>query len=362
MALAALATIAVPGFDAAGVSPAPADDEYERAIVIDGQGRKFAVQVPLTVAAGAALEADVAFLAAMKRVGAQLPFAVIEPAGFADLAEGGRALVAPAIPGAPIVMEQVDSQRTLAISLGRAIAAIHDLPHGIVTATAGTSYTAEDVRQRHLAELDDVAATGRVSARLLRRWEDVLEDISMWRFSPAIVHGDLAEENVLVTDGVISGVLDWADAHVGDPATDLAWLVSAIAPETLEIVLEAYDHARYDMDPHRLTRAELGAELALARWLLHGVRTGDDDIIADAVQMLDDLDEVTAREQERAAHAASVLAEVAAADSDRARAARSGVVKLGLSRAARGNDDETSRIDVSAFRVTDEDDEEWEDR
>ena len=41
------------------------------------------------------------------------------------------------------------------------------------------------------------------------------------------LHGDLHGRNVLVEDGVITGILDWGDVTGGDPATDLAgvWML-----------------------------------------------------------------------------------------------------------------------------------------
>jgi hypothetical protein len=58
--------------------------------------------------------------------------------------------------------------------------------------------------------------------------------------------------------------------------------------------MEAYQLRRTELtDPHLAERALLAGELALARWLLYGVRAGDDEVIADAVQMLDELDEAT---------------------------------------------------------------------
>lgn len=41
------------------------------------------------------------------------------------------------------------------------------------------------------------------------------------------IHGDLHPRNVLVEDGVITGIIDWGDITAGDPATDLAaiWML-----------------------------------------------------------------------------------------------------------------------------------------
>lgn len=46
---------------------------------------------------------------------------------------------------------------------------------------------------------------------------------------PTWIHGDLHARNVLIADGTISGIIDWGDMTVGDPATDLAaiWMLFA---------------------------------------------------------------------------------------------------------------------------------------
>lgn len=46
-----------------------------------------------------------------------------------------------------------------------------------------------------------------------------------WAGDPVWVHGDLLPANLLVRDGHLHAVIDWAGASVGDPAQDLtpAW-------------------------------------------------------------------------------------------------------------------------------------------
>jgi len=56
---------------------------------------------------------------------------------------------------------------------------------------------------------------------------DLLERLARPLDSPALVHGDVGPQHILVADGKISGVIDWTDAHLGDPAMDIAWPVNA---------------------------------------------------------------------------------------------------------------------------------------
>jgi aminoglycoside phosphotransferase (APT) family kinase protein len=45
-------------------------------------------------------------------------------------------------------------------------------------------------------------------------------------FEPVLLHADLGPAHLLVRDGRLTGVIDWGDARVGDPALDYAWLLN----------------------------------------------------------------------------------------------------------------------------------------
>jgi macrolide phosphotransferase len=297
LALAALATVAVPGLDAYDVRrPAHPGTDFDIAVVVDAARRRWVVRAPVHATAGAALEAEVELLNALGSASdaGVLPCAVPRPVGFAHLPEGGRAAVPAEIPGRSLDVAELVPGPGLCASLGRAIAAVHELPTSVVENAGLPVYDAEAYRARRQAEVDEAARTGKVPPTLLRRWEDRLEDVSLWRFRPTVVHGDLTNERILVRDGEVSGILHWGDACVADPADDLSWLLVAAPPEAADSILEAYQLRRTELlDPHLTDRALLAGELALARWLLYGVRTDNDDVVADAVEMLVELDEHT---------------------------------------------------------------------
>lgn len=294
LALAALATVAIPGMDAYDVRrPASAGGDYDVAVVIDAQKRRWVVRAPVHPAAGASLEAETALLELLaEHVDARrLPFVVPRPAGFAHLPEGGRAVVHREVVGRPLRIDALAAGPGLSASLGRAIAALHELPVELVENAGLPTYDAAAYRGRRLAEVDEAARTGKVPPALLRRWEERLEDVAMWRFQPTVVHGDLSAEHVLSDGATVTGILAWGDTQVADPADDLAWLVVAAPEDAVESIMEAYQLRRTELtDPHLLDRAMLAGELALARWLLYGVRSHNADVVDDAVQMLEELD------------------------------------------------------------------------
>jgi macrolide phosphotransferase len=296
LSLAALSTAAVPGLDARTVQPEDVPGDYDVAVVTTGDGEEWMVRAPATALAGAALEAEIELLESLHLYvdAGVLPFKVPQVAGSALLPEGGRAVVHRRLVGTPLDIASLRPGPGLAADLGRTLAAVHELPAAVVEACGLPSYTAAEYRERRLVELDEAAATRRVPTDLLRRWESALEDVSLWRYQPVVVHGDLAPDQVLVNGNRVASISGWSDARVADPADDLAWLLAAAPPECVDAIMEAYQLRRTELtDPRLVDRALLVGELALARWLLHGVRRGLPDVVDDAEAMLADLDEAT---------------------------------------------------------------------
>lgn len=288
--LAALATVAIRGLDVVATRrPQDATPDYRYCGVLDSRGRHWVVQAPLHASAAAALDSEVRLLAELERAiqADHLTFTVILPEGFAPMESGWKAMVYRDPPGRPLHLEDLRPGPGPTVSLATAIAQIHELHPRTIEDAGAPVYDADSYRRRRLAELDDAARTTRVPPVLLARWEQALEDVALWSFAAVPVHGDLAPENVRVSNGETVAILNWSNAHVGDPAEDLAWLYAAAPEESLDTLDEAYALGRsYAPDPHVGARATLYSELAVARWLLHGVRLGAEDIVADAEKML----------------------------------------------------------------------------
>jgi len=293
LALAALADAAVQGLEPVSVRDQPtAARDQDCALVEDATGRRWVVRSPRTSAAGARLEAEGRLLGVLA---GWLPYSVPAVEGSAALPEGGRAVVHRTLSGRPVDLESLEPAAPLTAAIGRALAALHDVPDRLVEDVGLPGYTADEYRQRRLAEVDRAAVSGHVPPALLQRWEQALEEVSAWRFMPCVVHGDLAPENVLVDDERVTGILEWAETRLADPADDFAWLASGCSAETLDAVIEAYTVTRrVEPDKDLARRARLAAELAVARWLLHGVSTEERAVVDDAVAMLADLDAAVA--------------------------------------------------------------------
>ncbi|MBO3724867.1 phosphotransferase [Actinomyces bowdenii] len=292
LALAAMATVAVPGLNPARLAlPQSRTEELHVVGVVDTQGRHWEVLEASSDAMGASLEAEAEVLRRVGRVAdaGRISFDVSR-AGGSLRNQGAHIQVRSHIEGRPIAVDSLRPGPGLSAGLGKVLGEIHEMPTAVISESGMPVYTAEEVRQRWLSLLDDAAATGKVPPALLGRWEEALEDTALWRFRPVVVHGDLAEDNVLTAGGAVVSVRGWTQAHVGDPAEDMAWIYSSVPVDCLDSIEDAYDVARAEgVDKHLRDRAELVSELGLARWLLHGVRGGEQAVVRDAESMLEDL-------------------------------------------------------------------------
>jgi len=271
------------------VSSAPDDPaDFDSALLLDTEGKRWRVRSPRHAEASARLETEFLVLRAFTPgIRAELPFLMPTVAGTVRQGELSTFVYSHLSGATRSVEELSEGSSALAKEIGAALAAIHDLPHSLVSNADLPSYTPNEFRQRRLNELDQAATTGKIPPLLLRRWEHALEDVSLWRFNPSVVHGDLHEDNLMVDGDRVTAVTGWTDLRIGDPADDMAWLVASNDQDFVDTVLAHYSSSRRDApDAHLLRRAALSAEFALAQYLVKGLAAGDQDMTDEAESML----------------------------------------------------------------------------
>ena len=292
--LAALAKDAVPhvNFTQVNSLSSGVGGAFDTALLTATDGKHYIVRVANTQAAGADQEVELrAFKALNANHRSQLPFEVSNVIGETRDLKGHRALILDYVYGNPIDANSIAPDSQFSMSIGRAIAAIHNLDRAVVSDAHLTEYDSAEIVRTRTAELDRIAATGKVPAVLLERWETALEDMSIFKFQTTVIHDALSGDTVLGLDQAVSGVLSWSGLKIGDPAEDFAWLAETGNHELLESVLKTYSATRSAADASIAQRATLYSELEKGRWLLHGVTKGNQDIIDDAIGMLAELAE-----------------------------------------------------------------------
>ena len=297
LTLAAAVTAALPGAEVTGARPLSADGDgrFDSAVATLSDGRELAIRVGDDDETSRELASEALALRALT-AGARaiLPFRVPEYVGETRIGDG-RALVTDLLPGFLVDAADVPAGRGAAVSMGRAIAAVHALPASVVRGAGLTARTSDEVRTEIRQLVDRAAATGRVPARLTVRWREAVDDEELWRFESAVTLGGAQAASFLFSDDPdegpqVTGMLGWHGLSVGDPAVDLAWL--STAPDAAADVQAAYTAAS-DRSPDAAigVRARMTAELEFARWLVHGDALRRPDIVDDAARLLESLAE-----------------------------------------------------------------------
>jgi aminoglycoside phosphotransferase (APT) family kinase protein len=112
---------------------------------------------------------------------------------------------------------------------------------------------------------------------------DFLAELGLDERTVTLVHHDLALEHILTTpEGTaLTGVIDWGDAAIGDPALDFAgFIAGGCPPATVATLLAAYGGQR---DGRFLHRAAWYARLGPFHLLHFGLHLGDPAMIAQGV-------------------------------------------------------------------------------
>jgi aminoglycoside 2''-phosphotransferase len=163
--------------------------------------------------------------------------------------------------GESLVRAQRAQQASQAAQLGEFVSALHAAPleearrHGVVGRDAAS------LREASRAFFATVRAqmlplfTAQEQAAMVAFWSGYLEDDACFAFTPTLVHRDLVAEHVLVDPltGQLTGVIDWGDAGIDDPAVDFAGMRRQLGAEFAQQMLAAYHPA---LDASALRRME----------------------------------------------------------------------------------------------------------
>ena len=185
------------------------------------------------------------------------------------------------LPGVPGDVVDVVDRDAVARQLGLFLTELHAYPVDKAR-DAGVPEETNLVagwRVRSLERLDRIAQ----SAVDLPELRSYLEDESPSPFEglPRLVHNDLWAEHVLIDarTGSVSGIIDWGDAVVSDPAVDFACLFAWYGERWLGRVLDSYSggpdsqlivRARYLAACLAIHSILLGQEMGHSRWIEAG--------------------------------------------------------------------------------------------
>jgi len=171
---------------------------------------------------------------ALRHVAGRLPLPVPEAVFYGRPARGYPwcFLGLTYLPGRPAVGAGITEAQRVAMAgpLGRFLRALHALP--LPRGSPGDTIGRMDVERRLPwagKRLDELIDRGLVESAA--PWLPLFEDLPRGPRPRCLVHGDLYLRQMLVDDtGAVAGILDWGDAHAGDPAADLMLVFTLLPP------------------------------------------------------------------------------------------------------------------------------------
>jgi macrolide phosphotransferase len=130
-------------------------------------------------------------------------------------------------------------------TLAAGLAALHRIPVDAAVGAGLRVETPPECRQSHARRMETAREVLHIPDPLWRRWQRWLDDAASWPEGSAVIHGDLHPAHILVDQNHrVSGLLDWTETHVGDPAGDFALLYATLGENALDFLLERYEIAQ----------------------------------------------------------------------------------------------------------------------
>jgi aminoglycoside phosphotransferase (APT) family kinase protein len=215
-----------------------------------------------------------------------LPLAIPDPVFFGQPSDlypylfTGYKLVAGGVPGKVSVQSRISSAKLL----GEFLKTLHSIP---ITQAKALGVEPDMMNRMDLnkripmfeARLEELASLGfEEEARKAKSCLTGLNQSSLPKLN-ALVHGDIHIRNVIVnSEGVLSGIIDWGDVHIGDPAIDISFIYSFIPPEGRYIFFKTYG----EVDIQTKRRALFKSIYTTVVLLLYGIDKEDQNLIDSA--------------------------------------------------------------------------------
>lgn len=129
-------------------------------------------------------------------------------------------------------------------SLAVAMVALHGVDHGAAANAGVRVRPPTEVRQALAGKMSEVKRIFGVSSALWQRWQTWLADDTYWPNHSSMVHADLHPGHILVDPaGRVTGLLDWTEAEVADPAIDFTIHYAIFGETGLAEIVEHYERA-----------------------------------------------------------------------------------------------------------------------
>lgn len=198
---------------------------------------------------------------------------------------GYRKLHGVALENAEITQQQLTD---LAPALATFLSELHSFPIAQAVQVGVQEHTPEQWRARYQERYEDLQKRvfplldDELCAKSERLWRNFLDTPSLFTFQPVFIHCDLGCDHILCDPqrSVLTGVIDWGDMTIGDPAMDFVGLHWRGERDFVQAILK---HYRGIIDPAFWQRMDFYLAYGPFAELLYGAYSEKADFIAQGV-------------------------------------------------------------------------------
>ena len=200
------------------------------------------------------------------------------------------------IPGRPLSSRQMAGVKLateVAGSIAAALSSLHTIKTSLVAEACGVEPTVEAWRQCYHELRETVRARvsplldSHVRDAVERGFDQFLDEEIATLEDVALVHCDLGCEHILIGDDgkTVTGLIDFEDVTLGDPAIDFVGVFVTFGMETVERVRASYARA---LDANFVSRLRFYTWMASCHEIHYGMEEGRSDLVEEGISGLQD--------------------------------------------------------------------------
>ena len=134
------------------------------------------------------------------------------------------------------------NENQIVSSLAKILSQLHKIPVSEAVAAGAKLLSAQQARQEILDNITEVKREIGIRPELENRWRKWVETDIYWPDFSVFVHGDLYAGHILSNQhGKISGLIDWSEAQISDPAIDFSGHLAVFGEKSLTELISEYE-------------------------------------------------------------------------------------------------------------------------
>lgn len=173
-------------------------------------------------------------------------------------------------------LPQANVPATFVESLAGTMAKLHTLDVGAAAAAGVPIMTADQARARVRQRMDDCNTLAKVPEHLWGLWQKWIDGDAFWPDFVTLINGDIYHPRLFVNaDYRVVAIENWADAEIGDPASDFTLYFAAAGREAMEDLIARYEKSGGQTWARMADQAEMYYWASPIKFAAYAMRTGD---------------------------------------------------------------------------------------